>query len=104
MSIEMCVLASGSSGNCTAVRAPAGVILIDAGLGPRTTAQRLRGTGVSVADVSAICLTHLDHDHFNRNWLGTILTRGVRVFCHLNRVDDLLRTALGSQLDSEQLS
>jgi phosphoribosyl 1,2-cyclic phosphodiesterase len=104
MSIEMCVLASGSAGNCTAVRTPAGVMLIDAGLGPRTTAQRLRGTGVSVADVSALCLTHLDHDHFNRNWLGTILTRGVGVFCHLNRVDDLLRTALGSHPDPEQLA
>ena len=33
---------------------------------------------MSVADVSALCLTHLDHDHFNRNWLGTILARGVR--------------------------
>jgi phosphoribosyl 1,2-cyclic phosphodiesterase len=104
MSIEMCVLASGSSGNCTAVRTPSGVMLIDAGLGPRTTAKRLHGTGVCVVDVSAICLTHLDHDHFNRNWVGAILARGVGIFCHLNRVDDLLRTALGTHPDSEQLA
>ena len=102
MSIEMCVLASGSTGNCTAVRTPSGVMLIDAGLGPRTTAQRLRGTGVAVADVSAVCLTHLDHDHFNRNWVPTILSRQIRVFCHLNRVEDLLRSALGAQADREQ--
>src|SRR6266513_3201110 len=89
MSIEICVLASGSAGNCTVVRTPAGVMLIDAGFGPRTTAQRLAGTGVHVSDISGICLTHLDHDHFNRNWLGTILDREVRVFCHLNQVDDL---------------
>jgi len=63
MSIEICVLASGSAGNCTAVRTPAGVMLIDAGLGPRTTAQRLRGTGVSVADVSALCLTKIDQKY-----------------------------------------
>jgi phosphoribosyl 1,2-cyclic phosphodiesterase len=104
MSIEICVLASGSAGNCTAVRTPSGVMLIDAGLGPRTTAQRLRGTGVSVADVAALCLTHLDHDHFNRNWLGTLLYRCVPLFCHLNRVDDLLRLALGSHPDREQLA
>jgi phosphoribosyl 1,2-cyclic phosphodiesterase len=79
------------------VRTPAGVLLIDAGLGPRTTARRLRGTGVAVGDVSAICLTHLDHDHFSRNWLNTILDRHVRVYCHLRRVDDLVRCALGSE-------
>ena len=102
MSIEACVLASGSAGNCTAVRAPSGVMLIDAGLGPRTTAQRLRGTGVAVADVAAVCLTHIDRDHCSRNWVPTILARGVRVFCHANRVDDLLRSALGAQPDPQQ--
>jgi len=72
MSLELCVLASGSSGNCSVVRAPGGVILIDAGIGPRTTAKRMNGTGVSLRDVRAICLTHLDSDHFNANWVGTI--------------------------------
>ena len=103
MSIEVCVLASGSAGNCTVVRTPGGVVLVDAGLGPRTTAQRLAGTGVHVADVSAICLTHLDHDHFNRNWLTTLLNRGIRIHCHFRRVDDLMRIALGSHPEREQL-
>jgi phosphoribosyl 1,2-cyclic phosphodiesterase len=102
MSIEVCVLASGSAGNCTVVRSPGGVVLIDAGLGPRTTAQRLAGTGVHVRDVSAICLTHLDSDHFSRNWLNHILHHGVRVFCHFRRLDDLVRSALGTHPDREQ--
>ena len=46
MSIELCVLASGSAGNCTVLRTPAGIVLIDAGIGPRTAAGRLKGTGV----------------------------------------------------------
>lgn len=103
MSIELCVLASGSAGNCTAVRTPAGVMLIDAGLGPRTTAQRMAGTGVCVADVSAVCLTHLDHDHFSRNWLTTILNRGIRVFCHASRVNDAVRTVLHPSSPREQI-
>src|SRR6185436_19723089 len=90
MSLEVCVLASGSAGNCTVVRTPAGTLLIDAGIGPRTAAQRLAGTGASVSDVSGICLTHLDHDHFNRNWLATVLGRDVNLYCHESRVDDLL--------------
>src|SRR5688572_18633343 len=93
MSLELCVLASGSSGNCTVVRAPTGVMLIDAGLGPRVTARRMNGTGVRVRDVRAICLTHLDSDHFRHSWLATIARQGIRVFCHESRTDDLLRGA-----------
>jgi phosphoribosyl 1,2-cyclic phosphodiesterase len=90
MSIEICVLASGSMGNCSVVRTPAGVVLIDAGIGPRTAAKRLNGTGVAVRDVRAICLTHLDSDHFRPSWLGTVLNHGIRIFCHRTRVGDLL--------------
>ena len=45
MSVEVCILASGSGGNCTVVRSPGGTLLIDAGLGPRNTAKRMNGTG-----------------------------------------------------------
>ena len=89
MSIEMCVLASGSCGNCTAIRTPAGVMLIDAGIGPRTASRRLDGTGVSVRDVWAICLTHLDSDHFTPNWARTLRDQHVRVFCHGARAAEL---------------
>jgi phosphoribosyl 1,2-cyclic phosphodiesterase len=103
MSVEVCVLASGSAGNCTVVRTPAGALLIDCGIGPRTAARRLAGTGVSVADVEGICLTHLDHDHFCRTWLNTILGRGITVYCHESRVDDLIRMALGPAPSSEDV-
>jgi phosphoribosyl 1,2-cyclic phosphodiesterase len=93
MSIELCVLASGSGGNSAVVRTPSGVMLIDAGIGPRTLARRLEGTGAAVADVRAICLTHLDSDHFKPSWLRTIADRGIRVFCHRARVRDVFRHA-----------
>ena len=90
MSIELCVLASGSGGNCSVVRTPAGVMLIDAGIGPRVTARRMNGTGVSLREIRAICLTHLDRDHFTPNWARTILDRDLRVYCHGSRIDELL--------------
>ena len=90
MSLELCILASGSSGNCAALRTPAGVMLIDAGLGPRTTAQRMNGTGIALKDIRAICLTHLDRDHFNPNCLGALVSRGIRVHCHRSRVEFLI--------------
>jgi phosphoribosyl 1,2-cyclic phosphodiesterase len=96
MSVEVCVLASGSGGNCTVLRTPAGVLLVDCGIGPRVAAGRLEGTGVRVADVSGIVLTHLDTDHFCRNWANRIVNRNLNVYCHESRVDDLIRLALGA--------
>ena len=94
MSLELCVLGSGSSGNCSVLRTPGGAVLIDAGLGPRVTESRLKGTGLKLADIRAICLTHLDHDHFNANWIPTICERGIRVFVNSHRLNDLRRAAL----------
>ena len=89
MSLEICVLASGSSGNCTVVRSANGVFLIDAGIGPRITRDRMKGTGVNPEQIRAICLTHLDSDHFRPSWVRFVAQRQVRIFCHLHRVDEL---------------
>jgi phosphoribosyl 1,2-cyclic phosphodiesterase len=89
MSLELCILASGSAGNCTILRSGRGVVLIDAGIGPRTAAKRMSGTGVLPADVRAICLTHLDRDHFSPTWFDTIERNGIRLFCHESRRGDL---------------
>lgn len=95
MSLDLCILASGSGGNCTVLRSPEGVILIDAGIGPRTTAKRMDGTGVSIGDVRAICLTHLDSDHIRATWLSTIQKQAIRIHCHEGRRTHL-RAILGA--------
>src|SRR5213078_1850281 len=89
MSLELCILASGSAGNCSVIRTPAGVVLIDAGIGPRTAQKRLAGTGVSLADVRAICLTHLDADHFRPSWFRLMVQNRVRVFVANTRINQL---------------
>jgi len=93
MSLELCILASGSSGNAALLRSPAGVVLIDIGIGPRTCARRLTGTGVTLADISAVCLTHLDSDHFNANWIKTLIRQNIGLFCHVDRIEQILRAA-----------
>jgi phosphoribosyl 1,2-cyclic phosphodiesterase len=102
MSIELCVLASGSSGNCSVVRTPGGVMLLDAGIGPRLVAKRLDGTGVSVGDISAICITHLDRDHFSPSWIPYALRHGIPIHCHESCIASLLRIA-GEQPLGEML-
>ena len=81
MSMELCVLASGSSGNSSVIRTANGAFLIDCGIGPRILGGRLNGTGVSLSQVAAVCLTHLDRDHFNPIWTPTFIARQIRVFC-----------------------
>ncbi len=82
MSIEMCVLGSGSAGNATLLRVDGQCMLIDAGLGPRSLARRMAHTGAKLDDIRAIVLTHCDRDHFNPSWWRTLLDRGIAVYCH----------------------
>ncbi len=63
MALQLCVLASGSSGNCVFVGSDKTRILIDAGLSGKATAARLREIGIDADDVDAICLTHEHEDH-----------------------------------------
>ena len=76
---RMCVLASGSSGNCTALvfgeGARARVVLIDAGLTPRQTALRLGKLGLGLRQVTDVLFTHLDRDHCAPAWSQALLLR-----------------------------
>ena len=63
MGLQICVLASGSSGNCTLVRSADTVLLIDGGLSARETGRRLESVGVRLDQVKGICISHEHSDH-----------------------------------------
>ncbi len=69
----MCVLGSGSRGNCTYVAVDGTAILIDAGLSGRETARRLAEIGVAPESLSAVCVSHEHDDH--RSALGVLQRR-----------------------------
>ena len=96
----LCVLASGSSGNCSVLlrRTERGVrgMLIDAGLSPRRTRRLLSEHGVPVSIIDDVLLTHLDSDHFHSGWLRELdakfgeLRATLRVHQnHARRLDEL---------------
>jgi phosphoribosyl 1,2-cyclic phosphodiesterase len=74
----LCVLASGSRGNCSVLvvprteDSPRRVYLIDAGLSPRKTASLLADRGIRPDEVDAIIYTHLDTDHCYAGWVRAI--------------------------------
>lgn len=88
--MEMCVLASGSGGNCSVIRTKDSAFLVDCGIGPRITAGRLNGTGLQLSQIQSICLTHLDRDHFNPAWTATILANNIKIFCPNDRAHELV--------------
>jgi len=63
MSMEVCVLASGSSGNSVYVASSNTRILIDAGLSAKQIALRLDQIGVVPESINGICVSHEHGDH-----------------------------------------
>jgi len=61
--MRVCVLASGSSGNCTYIGHEDTHILIDAGISRKKICKRLEEIGVEPSKLNAILLTHLHSDH-----------------------------------------
>lgn len=61
--MQIHLLASGSDGNSALVVSGNTAIMIDAGLGPRQLAQRLRKLDMDVSDIRACFLTHEHSDH-----------------------------------------
>lgn len=94
--LELCILASGSRGNCSVVRVHeqgrTHLVLIDLGLSPRRTRAALRALGHELDEVDSVLFTHLDHDHAHAGWCGVsdALPRHVECFVprsHLGRAE-----------------
>lgn len=85
--LSLCVLASSSGGNCSALIHGEGrtrrVTLIDCGLSPRKTRLFLKTLGLDIDHIDNIILTHLDSDHCHTSWI-TAMPRHARFRIHKN--------------------
>jgi phosphoribosyl 1,2-cyclic phosphodiesterase len=61
--LRVCVLGSGSKGNCTYIESSDARILIDAGLSAREIERRLRQIGRSPAALDGVLISHEHSDH-----------------------------------------
>ncbi|HWB00541.1 MAG TPA: MBL fold metallo-hydrolase [Pirellulales bacterium] len=89
MPVQLTVLASGSSGNASLLEVHEFGLLIDAGLGPRQIATRLRMAGSSFDRVHALVLTHTHSDHWTDGALKLALRRRIPVYLHPAHVRQL---------------
>ncbi len=82
MSIKVCVLGSGSKGNCTAIWTGDTVILVDAGrLAVRYIKESLAGAGLDVSDISGVLITHSHTDHFSDTTYRLCGRHRIPVYC-----------------------
>ena len=63
VSLRVCILGSGSKGNCTYIESPQARILIDAGLSAREIDRRLRQIDRSPAAIDGVLISHEHSDH-----------------------------------------
>ena len=82
MSVQFAVLASGSRGNSTLVKAGSAGTLIDFGIGPKSIERRLASVGASWDDIHSVVLTHTHGDHIDSATLGRLATRGIPLYAH----------------------
>jgi phosphoribosyl 1,2-cyclic phosphodiesterase len=98
---SLCVLASGSSGNCTVLAVwtcgQRRLCLIDAGLSPRRTERRLGEMGLGMDALDGILLTHLDDDHYHGGW-NRRLPAGARVHLHHRHAHRARRCGIDGRL------
>lgn len=91
MALRVCVLASGSSGNCTYVGSDTTGILLDVGISAREVARRLESIGVSLEQINGVCISHEHSDH----------TSGLSALCRRRHwpvyVNSATMEALGSE-------
>ena len=89
--IQVAVLASGSSGNCTYVGDGMAGVLIDCGISARQVLTRMAQVGLGEAPVSAVLITHEHVDHVGAarvlcdrlrerqgDWVPFLMTRGTQ--------------------------
>lgn len=91
MPVHLTILGSGSSGNAGLLDVDGFGLLIDAGLGPRQIAARLKSIDASWDDIHATILTHTHADHWQDATFAQLCRREIRLHCHPSHVNHLIR-------------
>ena len=100
MSLEMCVLASGSSGNSIYVASEKTRILIDAGLSAKQVAVRLEQIGVVPESINGICVSHEHGDHING--IRVLQKRhGIPVYANAGTLNGIMRQPKSDEISAK---
>lgn len=83
MSFKVCVLGSGSSGNCTVVWTETEALLIDCGrLSYRYVTDQLSAVGVHPNHIKGILITHAHTDHISNTAVRLARVNSIPIYLH----------------------
>lgn len=86
---NFCVLASGSSGNCSVIWTSKTAVLIDCGCGAKYIAESLASLGLEPRNITAAVITHAHIDHISSSGLNFLLKNNIPVHLHEDALEDL---------------
>ena len=98
--LELCAIASGSSGNCICVGSDNTHLLIDAGISGKRIETGLNEIDLKTSEMQGILVTHEHVDHIAG--LGVLARRhGIPVFATEKTIDAILNTKSVGKIDTD---
>ena len=98
--LELCSIASGSSGNCICVGDDNTHVLIDAGISGKRIETGLNEFDLKTAEMQGILITHEHFDHIQG--LGVLARRyGIPIYATQATADAILRTKSVGKIDED---
>ena len=99
ITMRLCSIASGSSGNCIYVGSETTHLLVDVGISGRRTESGLDSLGITGRDLDGILITHEHADHING--LGVMARKyGVPVYATKGTINAILSTRNLGKIDA----
>jgi phosphoribosyl 1,2-cyclic phosphodiesterase len=98
LSLNFCILASGSSGNCSVIWNEKTAILIDCGCSSKYIVENLNKLGLCAKNLTAAFITHAHTDHISVLGLSFLRNNNIPVYLHEDSYEDIYRK-YGSKIE-----
>ncbi|MCL2506758.1 MAG: MBL fold metallo-hydrolase [Endomicrobia bacterium] len=87
--LSFCILASGSSGNCSVIWTEKAVVLIDCGCSLKYITEKLLEIGINPQNLTAAVITHAHIDHIHSSSFNFLCKHNIPVYFHENILNDV---------------